>query len=668
MPAQRAPPLFSRSIPKGLPLACSLDFETRSTVDLKVTGVYPYAKHASTGIWCMAYAFDEEEPELWVMGQPFPERLREYIATGAELRAWNAAFERIMWRDCARRIFPDWPEVQDRQWVCTAAEAAAMSLPRSLDECARVVGVQQQKDAAGYRLMLQMCRPRKVLEDGTIVWWDTPDRLERLHPYCKQDVRTERSLARVLRRLTPQERELYLLDQRINDRGVRLDRELVVQAKEMVGHALKKANAEVRALTRSKVDAVSQVGRLLTWLRGEGLEVDSVAKRPLADLLATDLQPHVRAALEARQEAGKSSVAKLESMLEVADPEDDRMRGLLLYHGANTGRWSGRLVQPQNFPRGEIDDIERYIEYVRTQSFDLLNCLQSPMTVISSMLRSMIVASPGHRLMSGDFTAIEARVLNWLAGQTDITSQFAAGVDIYKANARRIYKLAPDEVVTKAQRQTGKFQELGCGFGMGKVKAVSAAKSVYGVELTEKEAEDIVAEYRARHPKVVNYWYDCEQAAFDAVREPGKPFYVGKCRFVVKGKYLWLVLPSGRPLCYAAPKLAERETPWGEMRLAVVAWSVNSVTRKWESRAMYGGLWVENIVQAVSRDLMAERMPVLEAAGYPLILTVHDELVADVPLGHGTLEDFNRIIAETPSWAAGCPVAAEAWEGERYRK
>jgi DNA polymerase len=687
----------------------SIDFETRSLVELKATGVYPYAAHASTSLWCMAYAFDDEEPELWIPGQAFPERLLMHIAQGGELRAWNAQFERVMWRDCAQRLY-GFPEVQLEQWICSAAEAAAMALPRSLDRCARVTGVAQQKDSAGYNLMLRMCRPRKVLEDGTVIWWepqegmtdaqraDIAERQSRLYQYCQQDVRTERAIARVLRRLPEKEREVYLLDQRINDRGIRFDRQLAMAAKEVVNLALEDANEQLAEVTGGKVVGVTKRAAMVEWLREQGLEVTSIDKASVSDMLSTDLPPHVRTALEARQEAGKSSIAKIDAMIAAAS-EDDRLRGLLLYHGASTGRWTGRLVQPQNFPRGEVENIERYIEIVREGKvkYDLLDLLHSPVAVVSSMLRAMLIPAPGHQFFAGDFSAIEARVLNWLAGQDDVTEQFrkfdrtkTKEDDIYVLNAMRILGLDIADVQKFPHRQLGKFQELGCGYQMGWRKAIIAAKDVYGVDLEAMygpaevnkkgspvggaalKAYEIVEQYRNTHSDVVDYWYACERAAMKAVEEPGRMVAVGpddrQVRFKVSGKYLWLRLPSGRLLCYPRPAIKDVMTPWGEERPAVVAWSVDSTTKQWEERPYYGGLWVENIVQAVSRDLMVEAIQRLEAGGYPCVLSVHDEIVCEAPLGFGSVRDFESLMAFPPQWAQGCPIGTEAWQGERYQK
>lgn len=671
----------------------SIDFETRSAVDLRASGVYPYAAHDSTSIVCMAWAVDGAEPRIWAPGLPFPEDLRALIKQDCELRAWNAQFERIMWRDCAQRLYADWPTIPMWQWVDTAAEAAAMALPRHLADCAKVLGVSQQKDMAGHRLMMQMCRPRRTEDDGTLVWWDDVDRHERLQAYCMQDVRAEQAIYKRLRRLSDDERAVYLLDQQINDRGVQLDRELVDAARIIVAQGTKRANQIVRGLTNGV--SVTQRAKLVAWLQREGVDVTSIAKAKVADLLLTNLTPAAREVLEVRQEAGKSSVAKLDSMVACAG-EDNRMRGLLLYHGANTGRWSGKLVQPQNFPRGDVKDVERYIPFVRSGDYDTLDLIQSPIAVVSSMLRSMITAAPGRTLMAGDFSAIEARVLNWCAGQDDVLEAFAdPSRDIYRENAARIYDIPLDEVEEHPHRHTGKFQELGCGYAMGPVKAVTAAKDVYGVEITPELAIEIVDSYRERHPAVVDYWNEVERAALRAVTNPGEPFIAGPVsrpvRFATAGKFLWLRLPSGRVLAYAAPRMVVRDQEYqvftpGEngMMIAtkqvrqlhsVEAWSVNSMTRQWQPRSMYGGLWVENIVQAVSRDIMAQAMLRVERAGYPVVLTVHDEIVTEPYCGGGlaevdrpSLEEFKFLMNLTPEWAIGCPISSKVWQGERYKK
>lgn len=699
----------------------SIDFETRSTVDLKATGVYPYAEHPHTDVWCMAWAFNDEAPALWRPGQDLPDRIVQHVHAGGEVRAWNAQFERIMWNWCCVPKY-GWPTLTIGQVVDTAVEAATMGLPRSLDGAAKALRVDHQKDDAGYSLMLRLCRPRRVERDGTPVWWDEPAKLEKLYAYCLQDVRVERDIATRLRRQTPMERKLYELDQRMNDRGIALDAALVERATAIALEGVRRANAELAALTGGAVGAVTQNGRMLEYLRAQGLDVDSIDKATVRELLAGDLPEALRRVLTIRAEAGRSSVAKLRAMQECVC-RDGRIRGMLFFYGASTGRWSGRLVQPQNFPRGDVADPEQYIPTVLSGDYDLLDLQAPPLAIISSLLRACLVAGEDRALIAADYAAIEARVLNWLAGQDDYVALFASGKDVYKVNAAKLYGIPEDDVQKFPHRQTGKFQELGCGYQMGAKKAVTAAKDVYGLELTPEKAKEIVRGYRETHDKVVQFWYDAEDACKRAMATPGARVPFGahdRLAAVVSGSYLCVVLPSGRALYYPGPRLVQAETPWSkEAREEAEAWNVraarlrageltdeeradppphewrepkpvpapeyrdqiefsavDAVTKRWGRERTYGGKLVENIVQAVSRDLMAEAMLRVESAEFPPILTVHDEVVAEVTQydddapeeAAALLPQFEQLLAEVPSWAEGCPIAVEGWMGQRYRK
>lgn len=652
--------------------------------------MYPYAEHPTTDIICLAWAFDDEEPELWTPGKhtprceetgdlgctcgadALPAEVHLHIINGGELRAWNAQFERVMWNEImVKRYGAPKPELE--QWMCSAAEAAAMALPRSLGQAAATLGIEQQKDDGGHRLMLQMCKPRRIDPDGTIVWWgdDPKDKLKlvRLYSYCKQDVRTECAVVKRLRRLTPREVQIYHLDQRVNDRGVKLDRPLVLSAQQIAQQATEQANLAMREITGGNVKSVTNHADLTNWLREQGVATGGVSKAAIRELLGQELEAKVRDALEIRADAGRTSIAKLQSLLD-ASTTDDRLKGMLLYHGAGTGRWSGRGPQPHNFPRGEVEDIESYIPATLAMQYEMIDLVQHPIVVVSSMLRSMLTAGEGNELIAADYSAIEARVLNWVAGQEDVLKLFRDGVDVYKYNAMRLYKIPLEEVKKFPHRQTGKFQELGCGFQMGAGKAVSAAKSVYGLELTDDEAKNIVDNYRETHDKVKQYWGDAQQAVKNAIEQPGVKFRFGAVPVtaIVIGPYLLLILPSGRALHYAAPKIEEAIMPWGDMGEQITFSGVNGYTRRWERMKLYGGLITENIVQAIARDLMAEGMLRAEAKGYLPVLSVHDEVVTEVPAGFGSVQELEEILCELPSWASGCPVAAEGWRGFRYRK
>lgn len=645
----------------------SVDFETRSTIDLRRTGVYPYAQHEHTGIWCMAYAFPGEEPQLWRPGDLNDDRLVQWINDGKPLRAWNAQFERTIWNEIMAGRY-GWPKTEIEHWYCTAAEARAMALPGSLGDAAAALRVEQQKDSEGYNLMLRMARPRSYAPDGSPVWWDVPDRIHRLSQYCLQDVRTESSVLAKVRTLDPNERAVFTLDQRINDRGVRFDRELALAARDVAAEALEIANKRLHEITGGSVPTVTAVGAFTEWLRSRGVDATSITKAVVRELQKTDLPPDVLEALKIREEAGKSSVAKIDSMLEAAC-SDDRIRGMLLYHGAATGRWSGRLVQPQNFPRGNVSDPEAYIPLVLTRDVHNIDLHHPPLEVVSSMLRAMLTAAPGHKLVAADFSAIEARVLAWLANEKDLLNTFATGGDVYKVMAAKIYS-KPVADIGKSERQMGKMAILGLGYGMGAKKFVDACKTMADIDISPEDSKKVVDLYRSSSTGIVELWRELEAAALQACLEPGTRQVAarGLIRFKRESGYLWMKLPSGRLLCYSNPTVVERTTPWGSVQPAVRVYGVNSMTKKWMPYDLYSGLLAENAVQAIARDILSEAMLRAEARQFPVVLSVHDEIVCELPESQGSAHDLEEIMREVPEWASGLPLNAEGWENFRFRK
>jgi DNA polymerase len=650
-----------------------IDFESRSTIDLPKTGVYVYAKHKTTDLWCMSWSIGDGPIRSWRPGMDFPPQLRIHIEAGLPLFAHNAAFERVMWNEIGVKRY-GFPQVRMEQWYCTAAMAAAMSLPRGLGEVAEVLGLSEQKDKEGTRLMQQMARPRSVDKvTGAITWWDLPEKIERLSEYCDTDVRVEREITKRLKPLSPEERAYYILDQIINDRGVHFDRDLAEAARDIIANAQDDADASVAAMTDDEVEKITQTGALVKWLNTQGIQTTSVDKASVAIMLDRgDLPNAVRSVLESRQEAGKSSVAKINSMLAYADKDDDRMRGMLLYHGASTGRWSAKGPQPHNFPRGEVKIGAKEIEAILTRDIAIIEAIESPFALVSSALRPMLCAAPGSTLIAGDFSAIEARVLAWCAGEDVMLEMFREGRDPYVAMAARTYGIPESEVQKFPHRQLGKATVLGCGFGMGGPRFVEQA-GTYGVDIDEVFATNVVNLYRELNPRTVQWWNDTKHAATMAVKHPGKVFTSGPVKFAMAGPFLWCLLPSGRRLCYPSPRISVEMSDWGYETEVVITYGVDSRTRKWGPQKMWRGLWVENIVQAIARDLIASGMLRLEKAGYPVILSVHDEVVSEVPedreeFAEQTLREFERIMCIVPPWAEGMPITAEAWIGKRYRK
>jgi DNA polymerase len=650
-----------------------IDLETRSAADLKKTGLYVYAEHPTTDVWCACWCIDDGPIHTWLPGDPFPSDLGVALFDGAVIVAHNAGFEHALWTHVLAPRY-GWPDVPFDAFRCTAAMAAAMALPRDLAGAAIAMGLEEQKDMSGKRLMMQMAKPRRI-ENGVPVWWDVPAKLERLIDYCKQDVEVERALTKKLRPLSEAEHAIWQLDHKINTRGVKVDIPSVKKADALVKAALDELNREIAARTQQRVTAASQAARLTEWLREHGVDVESVDKAAIKSALLQEMTPNVRRVLEIRQQAAKSSTAKLEAFRGRTSP-DGRMRENLMYHGAATGRWSGKGAQLQNLPRPGLENsvIEQAFGVLGQPAAFALLCEMhdSPaLSTIADCLRGMVAAEAGMELVAADFANIEGRVLAWLAGEEqklDAFRRFDAGTgpDLYKLAAGAIYRCDVADV-SKEQRQIGKVSELALGYQGGKGAFISMA-ALYGIEVDEDRAEEIKLAWRAANPNIVQFWYDLDDAAMAAVSRPGQVCKVGPVQYAVKGGIMWCKLPSGRLLSYVDPKIREVETPWGATRETVTYMGVNSVTRRWERQKGYGGLFCENITQAVARDIMADAMLRVEQRGWPVVLTVHDEIVSEVPAGSVSAERYARTLSVLPAWAEGLPVAAEGVVSKRYRK
>ena len=683
-----------------------LDFETRSAADLKKVGAYAYAEHETTDIICAAFALGDETPRLWLPGDPVPEDVKAHIRSGGTVTAHNANFERVIWRNVFAPRY-GWPEPDLRQFRCTMAMAYALALPGGLDDCAAALAVPYRKDDRGYRVMLQVSKPRKRHDDGTFTWWDDEERLNTVYRYCQQDVVVERELEKRLMPLTPAEQEVWFLDQEVNDRGVFVDVDLCESAIEIAEQAKEMLDRKIKAATGGSVSRCTNTTQLREWLGERGYQTDSVAKEAVAALLARpDLPDDVQEALLLRQEGGKTSTAKADALLRRRQA-DGRARGLFQYHAASTGRWGGRGFQPQNLKRPDEDtDIGAAINLIRMRDLDtMLMVYDDPISVVGDVLRGFVSAPEGSILRSADFSNIEGRVLAWLAGEQWKLDAFAAydrgeGEDLYKVTAGNILD-KPAKDVTKPERQSiGKVSELALGYqgGVGAMVTMSGgrvdfaalfddlcAKLPHHVE-SAAEAYDsrgkasglaprswqameiIKLAWRATNSSIAQLWKDVEDAAIAAVADPGAILQIGKLRFRVSGSFLFMQLPSGRCLAYAYPRLADGETPWGKKIKKLKFMGVDSMSNKWVLQETYGGKLVENATQAVARDALVAGLLNLRSAGYPLTMHVHDEAVAETPIDFGSTSDFEAVMSKMPAWLDGCPVAASGWSAERYQK
>ena len=642
-----------------------LDFETRSTVDLRVSGAYRYAEDPQTEVIMACYAIDEGPVQTWLHTQPLPEDLRAALEDeNCIVVAHNAGFEKAM---LTYILGPrhGWPVPPPHRWDDTAARAARQALPRSLEGAAMALGLEVQKDTEGRSLMLRMCRPRSVAEDGKITWWDDDARMKRLAQYCATDVEVERELDKILRQLTPEEREVWLLTEEMNDRGVAIDVDFATYAVQVASEAQEALNKELAEITDGAVTAATNVGKLRQWLLSKGFGVlegedESLNKKAVENLLKSGAIPDdVRRVLEIRLLAGKSSVKKFQAMLDRVS-KDGRVRGNLMYHGASTGRWSGAGVQLQNLPRDTVKDFDWSRENL-TASMDKV------LSTLSRMVRGSIMAAPDHRLMWADYAAVEARGVAWLAGQTDLIDLFAKGGKVYEEMAAVIFNVPAEEIGKDSlERFLGKTVILGCGYSMGAQKFRMSCAAM-GTEIDEELAYRAVNAYRSNYAKIPRLWKMLDEAAIAAIGQRGRETTYRSVSFYADKNWLLIKLPSGRKLFYRDPRLVTYAGPYGE-KVSVEYSAVNSMTKKWNRERTFGGKLTENIVQGLCRDLIADAMLRLETSGYPVIASVHDEVISEVPIGQGSIEEMVALMCQLPEWAKDFPLAAEGKEGVRYGK
>lgn len=659
------------------------DWETLSPlVDLRKSGLHVYKDHPLTDIWLAAYAFGDGDVKTWWPGEICPEAIRWHLARGGMVSAHNATFEYEIWNTIAAQRY-GFPILSPLQIECTMAMAYAMALPGTLEGAAAALGIKEQKDMDGHRVMLELCTlPQKSLASS--------EQLARLKSYCIQDVKVERELRKRLRALSPKESRVWRLDQEINSRGIFVDVGALKLAKTVAEQETKRLDEEMKGATGGFVSVCTAIPSIKQWLWDvKGYPVTSLDKHAIRGFLDNkNLDPQVRRVLTLRSQAGKSSVKKIDAMLGRVSLLDSRIRGTQQFHGASTGRWAGRGIQPHNLPRikyerWQIDSIFELL--LRPDAHEAIHMFHgSPLQVISSVLRAFITAPPNKTLFFGDFNAIEARVLAWLAQEDQILEDFRNGIDPYVAAYARSFHVDRDSV-TEWQRQIGKVQVLALGF-QGGVGAFQTMARNYGVEIPDYEAETIVREWRESRPSTCEYWRDLQTASLNAVKYAGDEIEGpgrGGVKFKKSGSFLLLKLPSGRVLTYPYPEIREREFEYvkGGKKLkgkseCLSYMAVDSKSKKWTRHYSYGGLLAENICQATARDVMVDSMLELESRGFQIVLTVHDEIVAEkfhtkIPQGCIALsaaEEMEEVMCTTPVWAPGLPVGASVGSGKRYTK
>jgi DNA polymerase len=645
-----------------------IDFETRSSLELKLVGAYRYAQDVSTRALCLAYKLPNQPVKLWHPGLDDPYDLFFWIEDGGMVEAHNAEFEYVIWNMVQRKA--GWPALPWEQLICSAAKSAAMGLPRALDSVCDALDTVVKKDQDGKKIMLRLSKLKKPTHKDPDCFDDDPEKRQKLYAYCIDDVRAEIAVSEMLPDLQPRYQKFWRLTSMINERGIYCDVDLCRIAYGFAKRFEIDIQRELKIITKGAVSSAKQTAKFKDYLQTLNVTIPDLKAQTVDTTLQTELPVIAKRMLQIRQQINRSSVSKFSRMLSMAG-SDKRIRGTILFFGASTGRDAGRGIQPQNYPRGLGSEGDKILAILALDDYELFKGrYPNVFEALSNCLRGMLRAAPGKTLLAADFAGIEARGVMWLAGQDDALTDYANGVDQYKKMAANIYDI-PIAEVDKDKRFLGKQSVLGSGYGMGKDKFQITCAG-YGVEVPIELCEKAVKTYRSTFYKVPQMWRNYEQAAINATERPGRVFKTNKCSFYVLDNFLYIVLPSGRKLAYQHPMIVEKPTAWGD-RKQISFWGVNAKTKKMGPEFTYGGKITENICQAVSFDLMIEACARHEMNGFPTVMRVHDELIAEVDdLGDDEnklqLNEHIRLMKVLPAWAEGFPIDVEGHVDVRYRK
>lgn len=717
------------------------DFETRSECDLKKAGAYKYSLDPSTRPTCYAFKANDSD-KIWFLDfyqvtkhwSQHNHRLKmqwqTWITEGYLFSSHNAFFERCIYENIMVKRY-GWPSIPPRQTRCTAAKAAACALPRNLAGAGEALQLRVQKDFRGHQAVMATCKPtrqynawrkakaeitagKKVgIKKITLAQSAEPQKFisprshievfETLYRYCKIDVKSEEELDQTLPDLSPKEQEIWFLNQQINWRGLHIDIPTVQKVVAIMESESKIKLKQLDTLTMGLVTKPGAIKSILEFLEIEGEKLPNLRAKTVDDRLQDfDLDPDMRGLLELRKALSLSSTKKYQAFLNRATP-DNRVRDILMYHGASTGRDTGTGPQFHNLPKGVIDFDFAFpyepVENVASLDLEMLKLLYGPSLpmVFSSIIRNMLIPSRGCEIFAGDFSMIEVCALWWLADNGPGLEVLASGKDpyIYQASLNLLLSyeelekfISNKEPWAIEARQLGKAQILGCGFGMGAPKFQTTAWDMFRLKLTLMQSKIAVQSYREENEAVPDMWEAYEDAAIKAIRNRGRTYITNKCAFVVESKFLWIELPSGRRLAYREPRISwrvreyeqvteklvngkmvqKREKKFTEPLETIEFWAVNSKTKKWNLERTWGGTLTENIVQATARDIQMWALLRLEKAGYRALLQVHDEPICERTRFEGSVQEFTEIMCQLPPWAAGLPLKAKGWAGPRYKK
>ena len=637
----------------------SIDIETYSDVDLSKCGVYKYASSSAFEVLLFGYAADGGDVRVvdLACGEQIPEEVISALAdTSVTKWAFNAMFERV----CLSNFLGEWLEPEG--WHCTMVWSATLGLPLSLESAGAALGLEKQKLTEGKDLIRYFCvpcRPTKANGGRTRNRPEhAPEKWEWFKAYNLRDVETEMQIQKRLSNFPVPDAiwEEYHLDQVINDRGIGVDMELVRQAIAMDARSRERLTAAMRELT--ELENPNSVQQMKQWLADHGLETDTLGKKAVAELVKTAPEP-LREVLSLRQQLAKSSVKKYTAM-ENAVCTDSRAHGMFVFYGANrTGRFSGRLIQLQNLYKNTMPDLAQARALVRSGNYEALSLLYEDIPdTLSQLIRTAFVPQDGRKLIVADFSAIEARVLAWFAGEKWVLEVFEKGGDIYCETAARMFHCRVEKHGENAElRQKGKQATLSCGYGgsVGALKAMGALEA----GMTEEELQPLVDSWREANPNIVRFWWDVDRAVKDCIRQR-VPTETHGLHFDYRSAMLFITLPSGRRLAYVKPRIGENQFG-GE---SVTYMGVGG-TKKWERLESYGPKFVENIVQGTARDILCYAMQTLKNCS--IVAHVHDEIIIEADRRMSVAAVCEQM-GRTPPWAKGLKLRADGYECEFYQK
>ena len=691
-----------------------IDFETRSEVNLTTIGSWNYSKHPSTHVICLAWRVNDGpkkiwyppikdigvSPDMWEHDQlPHPklapiEELLTEVENGCIMAAHNATFETEIWAHvCVEKY--GWPPVDDDNWECTLAQASVFALPKSLKDVSIALGLKTQKDMAGNRCMLKLSKPRKPLKqereafkkqglkpsEFPVLWYEGEEDFMSTYNYCLDDVQVEWEIDKHLFSLTQSQREAWKMVQKINKKGLPVDLEMCRKALDVAKKEKEILSEEYKSLTdgshspsqRAKVkDYLNEFG---TRINGKPINIPNTNADTTKLLLSEEygLTPETHRVVEILLEFNKTSTRKYKAMIDRADP-DGRVRDVLQYHTASTGRLGGRGIQPQNFPRGSFKPwhMEAGCDLILEEDLEMMRIMSgNVMEHLTSCLRGAICAPEGKELLVSDYSAIEARVIFWEAGEHEAIDYILSGGDIYNDMASTIFGVTidrkdPDQFL---EGFLGKQCVLAGSYGMGVVRFINECKR-YGQVIDHAMGKKVIDTYRkVKFPKIPKLWRDQEAAAIKAVKFKGQVIKSGKFAWRSGNEFLQCMLPSGRKISYYKPEIRQEMTQWGDPKATLTYMTNDSFTRKWTRITTWGGNLVQNQTQAVAGDIMIQAM--INGMKHPHIsplISVHDELISESDIGKVSIEEYNSVLCDMPSWAEGIPLNAEGYKTKRYMK